>query len=201
MNCLRSLNFIKKIDNKYKKYGLKTIIIHPPEWAFEKNRRNVNSASKKYKIPFPIIIDKNYKIIKKFGIDFWPAQVLIKDKEILYRHIREGNYKELENRIKKILGVKSKSVFKKEPKYSKFPTVYCGKWKKGKIRNLNNKLKFGTIYVNNGWIQENEFIQSLSDNATLSIKTKGKIINFVAEPVTGNIIRTLIKINGKKLKT
>jgi len=31
MNCLRSLEFIKKIDDKYKKYGLKTIMIHPPE--------------------------------------------------------------------------------------------------------------------------------------------------------------------------
>ena len=58
MNCLRSLDFIKKIGNKYKKYGLKTILIHAPEWEFEKDHNNILRALKRYKIKFPIIIDK-----------------------------------------------------------------------------------------------------------------------------------------------
>ena len=59
MHCLRSLDYIKKINNKYKKYGLKTILIHPPEWEFEKNSDNILHSIKKQKIKFPIIIDKD----------------------------------------------------------------------------------------------------------------------------------------------
>ena len=201
MNCLRSLKYIKKIDKKYKKYGLKTIIIHPPEWNFEKQSSNILEAAIKYKIKIPIIIDKDEWIIKKLNVDFWPTQILIKENKILYRHIGEGNYQGLEKSIMKNLSVKSKKEFAHEPRYSKFPTIYCGKKKKGKIRNLNNKLKFGVIYIDNNWIQKNEFIQSLNNNAKLSIKTKGKKINFIAESLSGNPVKTFIKINNKKSKT
>ena len=44
MNCLRSLECIKQLDSRYRKHGLETIIIHPPEWAFEKDSRNILQA-------------------------------------------------------------------------------------------------------------------------------------------------------------
>ena len=127
MNCLRSLDYIKKINNKYKKYGLKTILIHPPEWEFEKNGNNILHSIKKQKIKFPIIIDKDKKLIKKLKINFWPSQVLIKSSKnpknflghkksqrdffvnnrIIYKHTGEGNYKALENKIIDILKIKT----------------------------------------------------------------------------------------------
>ena len=70
MNCLRSLEYIKKIDNKYKKYGLKTILIHSPEWEFETNSNNVLRAAKQYHIKIQIIIDKEKQIIKQLKINF-----------------------------------------------------------------------------------------------------------------------------------
>ena len=84
MNCLRSLEFIRRIDDKYKKSGLRTIIVHPPEWDFEKNNKNIIDAMKKYRIDLPIIIDKNKRILKKLKINFWPTQILIKNGKILY---------------------------------------------------------------------------------------------------------------------
>ncbi len=204
MNCLRSLEFIKRIDKKYRRFGLKTIIIHPPEWNFEKNKRNVDSASKRYNIRFPIKIDKKYSIIKKFEIDFWPTQILMKDNKMVYKHIGEGSYKQLENKIKNELKIKSINAFKTEPKYSKFPTVYCGKKKKGKIKVLNNdngiELKFGIAYLDSNWIQKNEYIQSTKNNSVLSIKTIGKIINFVAESLYKKPMKISIKLNNRQIK-
>ena len=199
MNCLRSLDFIKKIDNKYKKFGLETIIIHPPEWEFEKNKNNIRLASKKYSINFPIKIDSNYKIIKKFNISFWPAQILINGKKVIYRHIGEGSYKELENFIIKNLNIKSKKLFNNEPLYTKFPTIYCGKRKHGKIKLLDNrnKLKFGIIYLNRSWIQKKEYIQSLKNNSSLTIVTEGKIINFVAKALNNKVVKVKITLNNK----
>lgn|SRR3989338_936995 len=203
MNCLRSLEFIKRIDKKYRKFGLKTIIIHPSEWNFEKKRKNVSFASKKYSVKFPIRLDKNYKIIKKLGINFWPAQLLMKDGKIAYKHIGEGNYKNLEKNIAKLLKIRSKNAFTKEPKYSKFPAVYCGKRKHGKMIRLNDskaKMRFGKIYVNDRWLQKNEFLQSLGNNAELSIITKGRVTNFVAESMRKKPVKIRIQQGSKKIK-
>ena len=202
MNCLRSLDYIKKLDKKYKKFGLKTIIIHPPEWDFEKQSENILKAAEKYNIRIPIVIDKDYFVIKRLKVDFWPSQILVKDNKILYRHIGEGNYKGLENSIIKNLRIKGKKEFTNEPKYSKFPTVYCGKKKKGKIRVFddNKNLKFGIVYLDDNWAQNKEYIKSLKNNSALSIKTAGKIINFVAESLTKKPLKVSIGLNNKKLK-
>ena len=200
MNCLRSLDFIKRVDYKYRKFGLKTIIVHTPEWNFERNKSNIINAIKKYRINLPIIIDK--KIIKKLKVNFWPTQVLIKHGKIMYRHIGEGNYKKLENVIKNILKTKSKNIFDKEPKYSKYPTVYCGKRKKGVVKSQNEdkKLKFGINYIDYNWIQKQEYIKSSKNKSSLMISTKGKVISFVAESLNKKPVRITAKLNNKFIK-
>ena len=202
MNCLRSLEFIKKIDGKYRSFGLDTILLHPPEWEFEKLRKNIEFASKKHKIDLPIIIDKNKNIIRKLKINFWPAQVLLKDNKILYRHTGEGDYKSLENKIIQLLKTKPKKIFKKEPKYSKFPTVYCGTKKEGIILDLksNKKLKFGFIYKKGRWVQKNEYIKSIGENNSITILAKGKVANFVAESRNKKPMKVSVNSGGKTTK-
>ena len=197
MNCLRSLNYIKKIDDKYRKYGLKTILIHPPEWDFEKDSNNIIRAAKKYKIKMPIIIDKNKKIIKKLKINFWPTQVLIKNEEPEYIHVGEGNYGRLEKRIMRILKIKSSVLFNNEPKYAKFPTIYAGRRKKGIISELKDKLKLGVIYKKGAWKQNSEY---LIGKGSLTIKTKGKVISMVAKSINNNPININIRLNNEKMK-
>jgi len=200
MNCIRSFEFIRKINDKYKKYGLETIIIHPPEWHFEKKCDNILRALRKFKINLPVIIDKNQNILRKFKINFWPAQILLRNGRIVYKHIGEGNYKKLENNIAAVLKIKSKRIFSSEPVYSKFPALYCGKKKKGKIQKLNKKLRFGVVYIDNNWIQKREFIESIGDSSSLAILAKGKIVNFVAESINKRSIKINIKLNNKKIK-
>jgi len=197
MNCLRSLDYIKKINSKYKKYGLKTILIHPPEWEFEKNHNNISRALKKYKINLPIIIDKDKKIIKKLKLNFWPSQILIKGNKTIYQHIGEGDYKKLENKIINTLKIKTNKIFEKEPKYTKFLTVYAGKKKKGKIIEIKNKLKLGIIYKKGNWKQNNE---SLQGSGLITIKTKGKITNFTAKSLNNKSINIKVKINDKIIR-
>ena len=200
MNCLRSLEFIKKIDKKYRKFGLGTIIIHPPEWEFEKESNNIAYALKKHNIRFPVIIDKNKKIIKRYGIDFWPTQILIMGGKILYKHVGEGNYKALEKKIIRFLQIKAKEIFNKEPVYSKFPTLYAGKRKHGKIADFKKSLKFGIVYKDCTWLQKEEFIQSVGNNNSLIILTKGKAINLVAKSLDKKTIKVDLKIKGKLVK-
>lgn len=200
MNCLRSLGFIKKIDSKYKGHGLKTILIHPPEWNFEKENRNIISAFKKCNLKLPVIIDKEKKIIKKLGISFWPAQILMQNGKVLYRHVGEGNYKKLENAILRFLKIKNKRIFGTEPEYSRFPAVYCGKRKNGKLVNSKNRLRFGVIYKNGKWAQKGEYLKSSGGRSSLTMLTKGKIINFVAKSMSKKAVNVDVKLNGKFIK-
>ncbi len=198
MNCLRSLGYIKKLEDKYKKYGLKTVLIHPPEWDFEKDSNNIVKAAEKYKIKVPIIIDKDKKIIKKFKINFWPAQILVNNNKVLYKHIGEGNYKKLEEKIIKLLKIRSEAVFNNEPEYIKIPTIYAGKKKHGKVSKLKDKIGFGAIYKNGPWKQNNE---SLIGKGSLAIRTKGKRVSMVAKSINKNPVRINIKLNDKSIKT
>lgn len=200
MNCLRSLEFIKRIDDAYKKFGLRTIIVHSPEWSFEKNSDNIVDAMKKYRINLQMIIDKDKKILKKLKINFWPMQILIRNGKILYKHIGEGNYKKLEDKIVKLLNIHTKRIFNREPTYSKYPTVYCGGRKKGEILNLANKLKFGIIYKNGKWTQKDEYLQSNEKQCSLTILTKGMVINFIAESLDKKPVKVTIKLNNELIK-
>jgi len=202
MNCLRSLGYIKQLDKKYNRYGLKTILIHPPEWSFEKKEENIFNVLKKHEIRFPIITDKNKKIIKRLGIGFWPAQVLIKNNKILYKHIGEGNYKNLEEKIRSLLRIKQKKVFSSEPRYSKLPAIYLGKRKRGKVKFLKENIRFGIVYKKGKWIQTDEYLQHIGKNGSLTILTKWNVINFTASPVNNKAAIVSVKLDdgfNKKL--
>lgn len=197
MNCIRSLGYIKKLNAKYSKYGLKTVIVHVPEWGFEKNKGNVSEAIKQNKIRFPVRIDRDKKLINKLKVNFWPSQLLIKNSKIVYKHIGEGNYKALERSIRKHLGIKARCIFNNEPKYTKFPTVYAGKNKKGKISKIKNKLRSGFIYIDGKCRQNNEFLKI---NGSLTLLVKGKKVNFVAESGNKKPVKVRVKANGSFIK-
>lgn len=200
MNCLRSLEHIKKLDKQYSKRGLRTVIVHPPEWEFEKDIGNVEDASKRHKIFFPVLIDKDKKIIKRFGVNFWPAQLLIKSSEIIYKHVGEGEYYKLENKVRSSLGLRSKRLFNNNPKFSKFPTLYAGKRKGGIIKKTNKIKIFGDIYIKGKWLQKKEYLESLEDNCSLYILTKGKIVNMVAESLGKKPSKVKARLNNKSIK-
>ncbi|MDP3766053.1 MAG: hypothetical protein Q8R04_06080 [Nanoarchaeota archaeon] len=122
-------------------------------------------------------------------VDFWPTQILIKGRKIVYKHVGEGNYKKLENKIAKTLKIKTRKIFNREPKYSKYLTIYLGKRKQNKAVDFNK-----------GWIQKDEFLQSTQDTSSLTISTKGKIIHFAAESLNKKPIEARIKLNNKFIK-
>ncbi len=201
MNCLRSLEHIKKLDKQYSKHGLRTVIVHPPEWEFEKNKNNLEDAMKRHNIFFPVLIDKDKKMIKKFGINFWPAQLLIKNNKAVYKHVGEGSYFLLENKIRNLLGVNPKRIFNKNYVISKYPTIYAGKRKKGIIKKTSGRKKFGEIYIKGKWLHKMEYLGSLENNCSLAILAKGRIVNLVAESFNRNSSKAKISLNGRFIKT
>jgi cytochrome c biogenesis protein CcdA/thiol-disulfide isomerase/thioredoxin len=104
INCLRALPYVEAWAAKYKDSGLVVIGVHTPEFAFEKERANVEKAVRDLKISYPVAIDSNYKIWQAFHNQYWPTHYFIDGKgRIRYHHFGEGQYDESERVIQALL--------------------------------------------------------------------------------------------------
>jgi cytochrome c biogenesis protein CcdA/thiol-disulfide isomerase/thioredoxin len=104
INCLRALPYIEAWAAKYRDSGLVVIGVHTPEFAFEKDRANVEKAVRDLKITYPVAIDSDYKIWRAFDNEYWPARYFIDGKgRIRYHHFGEGKYDESEHVIQELL--------------------------------------------------------------------------------------------------
>lgn len=104
INCIRTLPYITAWNTKYVDQGLLIIGIHSPEFEFEKDLDNVQTAVKQYDISYPVLQDNDMKTWKAFENRYWPRKY-ITDSEgyIRYDHIGEGGYAETEKIIQELL--------------------------------------------------------------------------------------------------
>jgi cytochrome c biogenesis protein CcdA/thiol-disulfide isomerase/thioredoxin len=104
INCLRTLPYTKAWAEKYRDQGLVVIGVHAPEFAFERDLGNVRKATKDLGINFPVAIDNNYAIWRKFNNQYWPAHYFIDAKgQIRHHHFGEGDYVQSEQVIQQLL--------------------------------------------------------------------------------------------------
>jgi cytochrome c biogenesis protein CcdA/thiol-disulfide isomerase/thioredoxin len=104
INCLRALPYVEGWAAKYKDAGLVVIGVHTPEFAFEKERSNVEKAVRDLKVTYPVAIDSDYQIWRAFHNEYWPAHYFIDGKgRIRYHHFGEGEYDESEEVIRELL--------------------------------------------------------------------------------------------------
>jgi thiol-disulfide isomerase/thioredoxin len=104
INCIRTLPYITAWNTKYVDQGLLIIGIHSPEFEFEKDLDNVQTAVKQYNISYPVLQDNDMETWKAFENRYWPRKY-ITDSEgyIRYDHIGEGGYAETEKIIQELL--------------------------------------------------------------------------------------------------
>ncbi len=104
INSLRNLPYIKAWAAKYKDAGLVVIGVHTPEFGFEKERTNVETAVRDAKVIYPVPIDSNYRIWQAFNNEYWPADYFIDGQgRIRYHHFGEGDYETSERVIQQLL--------------------------------------------------------------------------------------------------
>lgn len=108
INCIRTLPYITAWHTKYADHGLLIIGIHSPEFEFEKDFDNVQTAVKQHSIEYPVVQDNEMKTWKAFENRYWPRKY-ITDSEgyIRYDHIGEGGYAETEKVIQELLQERS----------------------------------------------------------------------------------------------
>ena len=104
INCLRALPYVKAWYEKYRDKGLVVIGIHAPEFAFEKDLRNVRREVKDLGVTYPVAVDNDYKLWRAFGNEYWPAHYFVDaNGSIRHTHFGEGEYDESERVIQRLL--------------------------------------------------------------------------------------------------
>src|SRR5262249_17225105 len=73
INCLRTLPYLRAWYERYKDSGFTIIGVHSPEFAFEKDARNVRRAVREFDIQYPVAMDNNYAVWSAFNNRYWPA--------------------------------------------------------------------------------------------------------------------------------
>jgi len=75
--CLRTIPIMRMLRKKYSEHGFTVISIHCAEYDFAKDVSNVRKAIERYKIDYPVGVDKENKTWQTYGNMYWPKHILI----------------------------------------------------------------------------------------------------------------------------
>ena len=104
INCQRSIPHVNAWYDAYRDAGLTVIGVHSPEYAFEKEQRNVVVGAQKLGIEYPVALDNTLSTWTTYRNRYWPAHYLV-DADGTVRHIKfgEGGYATTERLIRELL--------------------------------------------------------------------------------------------------
>lgn len=104
INCQRSIPHVTEWRKNYRDKGFEVIGVHTPEYAFEREARNVEAGARDLHIEYPIALDNSYSTWTAYRNRYWPAHYLI-DAQGVVRHIKfgEGDYDVTERLIRELL--------------------------------------------------------------------------------------------------
>jgi cytochrome c biogenesis protein CcdA/thiol-disulfide isomerase/thioredoxin len=111
INCIRTLPYLKAWDATYRDKGLTIVGVHTPEFAFEHDAGNVESAIARFGLRYPVAQDNNMGTWNAYGNQYWPADYLIDAAgHVRYAAAGEGDYSQTETAIRALLAEAGKSV-------------------------------------------------------------------------------------------
>lgn len=91
-------------QERYEAAGLTIVGVHTPEFFWEKPYEKVVAATKRFGIRYPVVLDNDSAIWRRYGVWAWPTTLLVDRKgTIRHRHVGEGAYAETEAVIQRLL--------------------------------------------------------------------------------------------------
>ena len=104
LNCLRTLPYLREWYKRYHNDGFTIVGVHTPEFAFSSQTPQIESAAKRLGIDWPIAVDSNLTIWKRYGINLWPTELLFDQSgRLVDAQYGEGNYPQTEAKIQALL--------------------------------------------------------------------------------------------------
>ncbi len=196
INCLRTLPALKQMWKKYRDRNVAIIGVHTPEFEFEKDIANVRFAVKKYGIEYPVLNDPERINWELYGNTYWPRAELINAKgELIFEHIGESGYDEIDRRIIEELKEKGSPIKEEKRLYPSemSPEIYAGSLRNTGIGSRMVCTKEGceyfdpghhlenVIYLSGKWRQEPEYLEFENRAGYISIKYYASEVNVVMD--------------------
>lgn len=104
INCIRTMPYVTAWHEKYKDKGFTVVGVHTPEFAFEKEEKNVREAIARHRITYPVPLDNDYGTWNNYSNRYWPAHYLFDaEGRLRFVHFGEGKYDETERNIQSLL--------------------------------------------------------------------------------------------------
>jgi len=104
INCIRTFPYLKAWDARYRKDGLTIVGVHTPEFPFEREAANVESAIAENGLRYPVAQDNEQATWNAYANQYWPAEYFIDARgRVRYVHFGEGEYGEKEKVIRELL--------------------------------------------------------------------------------------------------
>jgi hypothetical protein len=163
VNSLREINLLKKWSDLYRPYGLQMIWIHAAEFEFAQRADHVRQAVKRFKIPFPVFLDNEYKVWDSYKVHSWPTKFLVyKNRVIVFSQVGEGGYLQMENQIRAFLKrLNPSAVFPKplfEEDIQNYNTRRCGHMSSETYTGYKRSNWWGARIANRNWVPNEKVV-------------------------------------------
>ncbi len=104
INCLRTLPYLREWYSRYQNHGFVIIGVHTPEFGFSGDTGNVTAAVKRLGVDWPVVLDTNNAVWKRYQANGWPTEYLFDQRGQLQETLTgEGNYQSTEAKIQALL--------------------------------------------------------------------------------------------------
>ncbi len=220
VNCVRTLPAMTRWHDHYAASGLTIIGVHTPEFDFEKDTANVQSAIKRFGINFPVALDNGYATWNAYKNRYWPADYFIDaNGNVRYHHFGEGGYEDAEAVLRALLAeagyapAASRGVAAPaELLHIGTPETYLGFERSEYLGSPESVRKdeprrysaarepSSRIYYLNGlWSIHDGYATSAEADASIIYKVTSSTAHLVMEGPAKNAARVLITLDGKPL--
>lgn len=205
INCIRTLPYLTSWYEKYKDQGFVIVGIHTPEFEFEKDINNVKTATTKYGINYPVILDSDYGTWGTYGNQYWPHHYLIDIAGyVVHDHIGEGAYEDTEKRIQALLEERAVALGESMPNKDGLvdvkpanlsgigsPETYFGSLRNRNLGNgesgltgsqsfvLPSRISSNLLFLKGDWNVQPEFATNVGAYSEIIFKYNSKNVYFV----------------------
>lgn len=218
INCIRTQPVLKAWYQAYQKDGLEIVGVHTPEFAFEKDPKNVDAAIKKAGLSFPIALDAQYETWTAYRNHYWPAKYIFdRQGRLRYTHFGEGEYDKTEQVIRELLAeggsvTASTTGMDSSPDFAMIKTAetYFGSDRRSHFANrgsvpmdatntamltLSPTLATDDWTIGGAWKTDPAFIETAGD-AVFQMKVEANAMHLVLGS-TGGAKRVQVLVDGK----
>ena len=222
INCIRAIPHIRALQERYGDDGLVIVGVHSPEFAFERDPKNVARAIREQEVNYPVAIDNKLAIWRAFNNRYWPATYIADAKgRLRYHHFGEGGVRETEAAVRRLLVESGRALGGRmaraderdvraaaDLKSLASPETYTGFGRAerfvspgGLARDVAKDYALAPLALNQWafggrWQVGRESARSLGSGARLSYRFKARDLHLVLGSASGRPVRFRVTLDG-----